>query len=747
MDTDTEEENMIDLNTLNAEQREAVVTTEGPLLILAGAGSGKTRVLTYRIAYLIENGVYPGSILAITFTNKAASEMRERVEALVGGEARNMWISTFHSTCVRILRMDIEKLGYNKNFVIYDTSDQEKLIKECLQELNLDEKIFQPKEMLYKIGSLKDILMDEDTFYRQNANDFKNRRIAEIYKLFQKKLRTNNALDFNDIIMKTVILFKNHPDVLEHYQRKFRYVLVDEYQDTNKAQYELVNLIAKAHRNLCVVGDDDQSIYGWRGADISNILDFEEDYPNVKTVKLEQNYRCTKNILEAANYVIANNEKRKKKRLWTENCQGESIKFYRAESDRDESGFIVNQIVKQVNEGSSFRNFAILYRTNAMSRILEEGFVTTGIPYKVVGGLKFYDRKEVKDILAYLKVINNPLDSVSLERIVNTPRRGIGDASIEKVKDYALKKDVSMYSAMLELDSIEDLTKRAANSLDKFISLMNCFIVSRETAKVSELINEILEKTGYLKELKDENTPESKSRIENLEELYSAAVEFEENYEDKSLSMFLERVALVSDQDQVNEHGGVTLMTLHTAKGLEFPVVFIAGFEDGIFPHFSAREDYEEMEEERRLCYVGITRAKEHLYLTCAKQRLMFGRTMVNQVSPFLEEIPEELVDDISPKSVSFNRVYGYDRPSTNSFNQQRGHLAAPVAFAPSAPKANNGVKSSEVKAGVKIRHKVFGKGLVIAVKEAAGDKQITVHFENAGLKNLLLGSAPIEIL
>jgi DNA helicase II / ATP-dependent DNA helicase PcrA len=747
MDTDAEEENMIDLNTLNAEQKEAVVTTEGPLLILAGAGSGKTRVLTYRIAYLIENGVYPGSILAITFTNKAASEMRERVEVLVGGEARKMWISTFHSTCVRILRMDIEKLGYNKNFVIYDTSDQEKLVKECLQELNLDEKIFQPKDMLYKIGSLKDILMDEDTFYRQNANDFKNKRIAEIYKLFQKKLRTNNALDFNDIIMKTVILFKNHPDVLEHYQRKFRYVLVDEYQDTNKAQYELVNLIAKAHRNLCVVGDDDQSIYGWRGADISNILDFEEDYPNVKTVKLEQNYRCTKNILEAANYVIANNEKRKKKRLWTENCQGENIKFYRADSDRDESGFIVNQIVKQVNEGSSFRDFAILYRTNAMSRILEEGFVTTGIPYKVVGGLKFYDRKEVKDILAYLKVINNPLDSISLERIVNTPRRGIGDASIEKVKEYALRKDVSMYSAMLELDNIEDLTKRAANSLDKFISLMNYFIVSRENTKVSDLINEILEKTGYLKELKDENTPESKSRIENLEELYSAAVEFEENYEDKSLSMFLERVALVSDQDQISEHGGVTLMTLHTAKGLEFPVVFIAGFEDGIFPHFSAREDYEEMEEERRLCYVGITRAKEHLYLTCAKQRLMFGRTMVNQISPFLEEIPEGLVQDISQKSVSFNRVYGYESPSANSFSNRKNHLAAPVAFTSSAPKANNGVKSNEIKAGVKINHKIFGKGLVIAVKEAAGDKQITVHFENAGLKNLLLGSAPIEIL
>jgi DNA helicase II / ATP-dependent DNA helicase PcrA len=738
---------MIDLNTLNNEQREAVVTTDGPLLILAGAGSGKTRVLTYRIAYLIENGVYPGSILAITFTNKAASEMRERVEDIIGAAARNMWISTFHSTCVRILRQDIERLGYNKNFVIYDSSEQEKLIKECIQELNLDEKMYVPKDTLYKIGSLKDVLIDEDTFYRKNANDFKNRRIAEIYQLYQKKLKMNNALDFDDIIMKTVKLFKEHQDVLDHYQRKFRYILVDEYQDTNRAQYELINLIAKSHNNLCVVGDDDQSIYGWRGADIRNILDFEDDYPEVKTIKLEQNYRCTKNILDAANYVIANNEKRKKKKLWTENSQGDSIKFYRADSDRDESGFIVNEIMRLSNEGRSYKDFAILYRTNAMSRIIEEGFVTTGVPYKVVGGLKFYDRKEVKDILGYLKVINNPLDSISLERITNTPKRGIGDTSIEKVKDYAAQKDVSMYSAMLEIDSIEGLTKRAANSMDKFISLMNYFIISRENMKVSDLIDEILEKTGYLKELKDENTPESKARIENLQEFYSAAVEFEENYEDKSLSTFLERVALVSDQDQVNEHGGVTLMTLHTAKGLEFPVVFIAGFEEGIFPHFSAKEDFDELEEERRLCYVGITRAKEYLYFTCAKQRLMFGRTMVNQPSSFIEEIPEDLVNDISPKNFGFNRVYGYDKSSAAAPANKRSHLSAPVVFTAQAPKAVNTVKGNELKAGVKINHKAFGKGLVIAIKEAAGDKQITVHFENAGLKNLLLSSAPIEIL
>jgi DNA helicase-2/ATP-dependent DNA helicase PcrA len=675
--------------------------------------------------------------------------MKERIEALIGGEASRMWISTFHSTCVRILRQDIDKLGYNKNFVIYDTGEQESIIKECLKELNLDEKIFQPKDVLHKIGSLKDVLIDEDTYYRQNANDFKNKRIAEIYKLYQKKLKTNNALDFDDIIVKTVKLFKEHPDVLDYYQRKFRYILVDEYQDTNRAQYEFINLIAKSHRNLCVVGDDDQSIYGWRGADIRNILDFEKDYPDVKIIKLEQNYRCTKKILEAANYVIANNEKRKEKRLWTENCAGDDIKFYRADSDREEAGFIVNQIIKQVKEGRSYKDFAILYRTNAMSRILEEGFVTTGIPYKVVGGLKFYDRKEVKDILAYLKVINNPLDSVSLERIINVPKRGIGDASVDKVREYASKNDISMYSALLELDNIEGLNKRAANSMEKLISLMNYFMVSKDNMKVSELINEILERTGYIKELKEDNTPESKSRIENLQEFYSAAVEFEETAEDKSLSAFLERVALVSDQDQLDESGGVTLMTLHTAKGLEFPVVFIAGFEEGIFPHFSAQEDPDEMEEERRLCYVGITRAKQNLYLTCAKQRLMFGRTMFNSPSSFLEEIPENLVEDISPKSMSFNRIYGYEKPMNtyNSFNSQRSHLSTPISFTTSTSKPSNSVKSSEVRVGAKIRHKVFGKGIVVAIKDASGDKQITVSFDNVGLKNLLLSSAPIELL
>lgn len=736
---------MIDLNTLNKEQKEAVITTDGPLLILAGAGSGKTRVLTYRIAYLIQNGVYPGSILAITFTNKAAQEMRERVAALVGEEANRMWISTFHSTCVRILRMDIEKIGFNKNFVIYDTQDQEKVIKDCLKELNIDDKLYPPKKVINKIGSLKDKLVDADTYYRKNANDYQNRRIAELYGLYQKKLKSNNALDFDDIIMNTIKLFKENQDVLNYYQRKFRYVLVDEYQDTNKAQYELVNMLAKAHGNLCVVGDDDQSIYGWRGADISNILDFEDDYPNVKTIKLEQNYRSTKKILEAANYVITNNEKRKEKKLWTENKAGEDIKLFRADTDRDESSFIIKEIEKLVSEGYSYRDFAILYRTNAMSRIIEEGFVRSKVPYKVVGGLKFYDRKEVKDILAYLKVINNPVDSVSLERIINVPKRGIGDATIDKVKLFGQDKDMGLYSSMLEIDHVEGLTKRAVNSIDKFISLMNHFISIKDGMKVSDLINEILEKTEYTKELKEEDTPENQSRIENLNELYSAAVEFEENADDKSLSAFLERVALVSDQDSISETGGIVLMTLHTAKGLEFPVVFIAGMEEGIFPHSSYQEDEDELEEERRLCYVGITRAKQQLYITCAKQRLMFGRTMFNQVSSFVEEIPEELIEDLSVKQQSsFGRVYDYD--GFSNFKQQRRAVNVPASPIQEVKPVNN-VSTGEIKAGVKIKHKVFGKGIVIAVKSSGDDKQITVHFDSAGLKNLLLSASPIEIL
>jgi DNA helicase II / ATP-dependent DNA helicase PcrA len=732
---------MIDLNLLNSEQRKAVEKTDGPVLILAGAGSGKTRVLTYRIAYLIEKGVYPGNILAITFTNKAAAEMKERVAQIIGDEAKRMWISTFHSTCVRILRIDIEKLGYNKNFVIYDTSDQEKVIKECLKELNLDEKVYTPKDVLGKIGDAKDKLIDADTYHKRNYNDFKMKNYAELYVMYQRMLKNNNALDFDDIIVKAVQLLKSYPEILAYYQRKFSYIMVDEYQDTNKAQYEFVNLLASGHKNLCVVGDDDQSIYGWRGADIANILDFEKDYPNAEVIKLEQNYRSTKTILEAANCVIVNNGKRKVKRLWTNNEEGCTIKLYRGETDRHEVQFIISEVQKKFAERKDYNAFAILYRTNAMSRTIEEGFVKTGIPYKVVGGLKFYDRKEVKDILGYLRFINNNNDAIGLERIINTPKRGIGDTTIDKIKEFANESDLFLYEALKNVDKIITLSKRAITAIEKFTKLVEGFISEASSIKVSELINVILEKTGYENELFLENTDESKSRLENIKELYGAAIEFEEKSEDKSLSAFLEKVALVSDQDSISENGGVTLMTLHTAKGLEYPIVFIAGMEQGIFPHFSSMESNEDLEEERRICYVGITRAKEELYITSARQRMMFGRTMFNGVSAFVDEIPQVLIENLSQKKESFNRVYEYDdnKSSKNSF------MNAPIAMV--KPRAVNNVNKNEVRAGVKIMHKTFGKGLVIAIKETTGGKQITVQFDGLGLKNLILEASPIEVI
>lgn len=738
---------MIDLSTLNDSQREAVETLNGPLLILAGAGSGKTRVLTYRIAHLINNGVYPDNILAITFTNKAAKEMKERIEDLVDEKARHIWIGTFHSVCVRILRQHIDKLGYDKSFVIYDSSDQEKLVKECLKELNIDDKKTPPKSILGSIGNLKDNLIDWRTFKRDNHTKFEKKILIDVYEKYQKKLEANNALDFDDIIMKTVQLLHENDEVLSYYHRKFNYILVDEYQDTNTAQYNLIKTLASLNKNLCVVGDDDQSIYGWRGADIKNILDFEKDYENTKVIKLEQNYRCTKKILDAANFVIANNENRKNKRLWTENEPGEKIRFYKGNNDREEAGFIGDKIKTSVNEGASLKDFAILYRTNAMSRVLEESLMSRGVPYKLIGGLKFYDRKEVKDVIAYLRVINNPADSVSLERIVNVPKRGIGDSSLDKVKDFAISSDVSLYSAMLDIEEVSSLTKRASNSIEKFISMMNTFIMSRDTIKVSDLIQEIIDKTGYIEELKKEQDKDKVDRVQNIQEFYSAAIEFEAGEEeDKSLSSFLEKIALVSDQDGISDDARVTLMTLHTAKGLEFPTVFIAGFEEGVFPHFRAQEDEGEMEEERRLCYVGITRAKKELYLTCASQRLMFGRTTFNPPSSFVEEIPEDIVENISPKpKESFSRVYSHEvQPKIKAANR---NIASKVEIPVMENKKMNTLGNSDIKAGVKIKHKVFGKGLVIATKPSGNDVQVTIHFDTAGLKNLILGSAPIEIL
>ena len=736
----------LDLNTLNKEQLEAVKTVDGPLLILAGAGSGKTRVITYRIAHLIEIGVYPGNILAITFTNKAADEMKERVIELIGEEAKSMWISTFHSACVRILRANIEKLGYNKNFVIYDSQEQEKLIDECLKELNFDNKLYKPREILSKIGSLKDTLTDEEDYYKRYADDFKNKVVARTFLLYQKKLKNSNALDFDDIINKTVKLFQTYPDVLNRYQRKFKYILVDEYQDTNRAQYELINLLAKGHKNLCVVGDDDQSIYGWRGADIRNILDFEKDYPSCKVIKLEQNYRCTKKILDAANYVIANNEQRKPKKLWTENKTGDNIKFYRAENERGEARFILDEIKDLTSTDFKYKDVAILYRNNAMSRVLEEALITNNIPYKVIGGFRFYDRMEVKDIMAYLKVINNPLDNISVLRIVNVPKRGIGASTIDTIREYANQNEISIYSAILESEKIDGLNSRALNAVQKFISLMGSLAAAFEKMDVPELINEVIEKTGYVDELKKENTKESTERIENIQEFYSAALEFEEKSEDKSLSAFLEKLSLVSDQDSLDDNGGITLMTLHSAKGLEFPIVFIAGCEDGIFPHYSARDDKDELEEERRLCYVGITRAKQKLYMTCAKQRMLFGRIMFNPISMFVDEIPETYVDDLSKNDSSLKVSYDY-KSIFNYKKSQNNFLNQPSYVSQQIKPVSNSIDSNDVKPGSKINHKIFGCGTIVSIKDSDSGKIITVAFDKGGIKNLMLNSAPIEII
>lgn len=634
------------LDNLNKQQREAVEHTEGPLLILAGAGSGKTRVLTHRIAYLInEKNVYPSNILAITFTNKAAREMKERVQNLLEG-SYDMWVSTFHSACARILRMEIEKLsGYKKNFIIFDTDDQVKLIKECLKELNYNEKNFPPKEMISSISKAKDQLMTPSKFMDRYGRDFRLKKVADIYSLYQKKLMANNALDFDDILFKTVEIFQNNPDVLQRYQQKFKYIMVDEYQDTNYCQYMLVNLLAKSHRNLCVVGDDDQSIYSWRGADIGNILNFEKDFPDAKVIKLEQNYRSTQTILDAANSVISNNFGRKNKRLWTDNGEGRPIVSYKAMDERDEADFIIGEVDRlSFQEQRSLNNFAILYRTNAQSRVLEEMCMARGIPYKIVGGHRFYDRMEVKDVIAYLRVIQDPEGDLSIKRIINVPKRGIGKATLDNLENYARQNGISIYEALLFVDSIEGIGKKAKNSIKEFVRLIAELMDLAEKESASEVINQVIIRSGYLEEL-EKGDDEDQERGKNIKELISAALEYEEKNEDNSLTGFLENMALMSDIDGLDEEReGITMMTLHSAKGLEFPVVFICGLEEGLFPTQRAFFEEHQLEEERRLMYVGVTRAKEKLYLTSAFERTLYGNTSYTMESRFLREIPKELM-------------------------------------------------------------------------------------------------------
>lgn len=756
---------------LNKEQHEAATTVDGPVLVLAGAGSGKTRVLTYRIANMIENlNVYPSQILAITFTNKAAQEMKDRVRNLIGSEADNMWVSTFHSTCVRILRREIDKIGYNKNFTIYDSSDQKTLINQCIKEVGINDKDITDKEIISKIGAQKDNLVSAQEYKRENENNFRLNRIAEVYLLYQKKLKENNALDFDDLIFKTVELFKKNEDVLKFYQRKFRYIMIDEYQDTNKAQYELARLLAKEHRNICVVGDDDQCIYGWRGADIRNILDFEKDYGNAKVIKLEENYRSKANILKAANGVIKNNPHEHFKLLRTSNEDGSKIKLYRSFSDMEEVEFVANEIKNSMNSGNkSYKDFAVLYRTNAQSRLFEDIFMKRHIPYRIIGGLKFYDRKEIKDIMAYLKLICNPLDNISLKRIINVPKRAIGASTVDKIESFANEIGECMYSCLLDIHNIPGLTTRNASAINKFISIINSFIIRKDEIRVSTLIQEVLGQTAYLEELKKSNDLQDQTRIENLQELVSAAVDFENNSEDKSLAAFLEKTALVADVDNYDEESdSVVMMTVHSAKGLEFPVVFMVGMENGIFPGTASLSDFAEMEESRRLAYVGITRAKEELYMTSSETRKIFGRTVAYAESDFIAEIPKDLKEHINiRKNNNFSNFSGTSSHRNNSggfsFNKDvppkntdfNNRLSNSLEYNESVMKSNDNLDKKEIKvlseneatAGRKVRHSKFGEGTIVAVSKKDDNINLTIAFKNMGIKNLRLDLAPLQLM
>lgn len=720
-------------DSLNPMQKEAVLTTEGPVLVLAGAGSGKTRVLTHRFAYLVEDkGLSPYSILAITFTNKAAREMKERIESLLGGKYEHLWISTFHSACVRILRMEADKIGYERNFVIYDTADQQVVIKECLKELNIDEKTFQPRMVLGTIGRAKDQLISPQEYISEFGDNFTNQKIAELYKAYQNKLRSNNALDFDDLIMKTVQLFQTNPTSLHYYQNKFKYILVDEFQDTNMAQYTLVSLLARDNNNLCVVGDDDQSIYGWRGADIRNILGFEKDFPNTKTIKLEQNYRSTKSILDCANRVVSNNLNRKTKKLWTDNKSGEIIQYYCGNNEYDEANFIAATIEKlNRNENRAYSQFAILYRTNAQSRVIEEMLMKAGIPYKIYSGTRFYDRKEIKDILAYLRTIENPVDDVSVKRIINVPKRGIGAKSIERFEHHSHRRGESFFNALLDVDNIGSQSARVKNQTNKFTSFIMSLRERRNEMSVTNIVEEVYENSGYIDALEAEDKIEAESRIENLREFLSLTKDFDENAEVKTLEEFLARTSLETTMDEdENDVNTVSLMTLHSAKGLEFPVVFMPGMEEGIFPSYMSLEENNE-EEERRLCYVGITRAQERLYMTHAIQRTLYGRTNINDISRFMKEIPEDLISIDKP----------YQRKK-----EVRKMQTSPLftgAMMHERRKANSGLNMNDIKTGSKVRHPSFGTGTVVSIT----GEVITVAFPNAGVKRISSTFVQLELI
>ncbi len=757
---------------LNEKQKEAVLQTEGPCLVIAGAGSGKTKVLTHKIAYLMsEKHIKPWNILAITFTNKAANEMKERVEKLVGDVAKDMWIGTFHSICVRILRRYIDRIGFESSFVIFDTTDQKALIKECLKELKIDDKLFTERSVQAEISNGKNEMLEPKAYQAKYAGDYRKEVIGQVYELYQKRLRENNAIDFDDIINDTIKILMENPDVLEYYSAKFNYVLVDEYQDTNKAQFMIVSILASRYGNITVVGDNDQGIYSFRGADISNILNFEKDFPGTAIIKLEQNYRCTGNILKAANAVIKHNEEKYKKSLWTENEEGMLPQIYCGDDEYGEATYIVEQINHlKTQEYLKLSDFAILYRMNSQSRAIEDILRRENIPYKIIGGLKFYERKEIKDMIAYLRLISNPSDNISLKRIINEPKRGIGKTSIENIQEIAEKSGISMYEVLRQTEQYG--LNRITAAASEFVAVIDELREMAKDSLISDLMKETLAKTGYTKALELEDTKEAENRIENLEEFLTVAIEFEEEFADNSLSEFLEGITLSSDIDNLEEEEeSVTLMTLHSAKGLEFPCVFLVGMEEGIFPGYKSIGEPKELEEERRLFYVGITRAKQFLHLTCAKRRTIFGSTSYNAISRFVNEIPQELLegyeeiesgnkDEFEDKGYKWEYGKG-EKVRTYSITDSSVSVAAagpkqPVnsgfqfrtaeSFLNSLQKQKE-VSINEYEVGQRVYHKKFGEGVISGLEEEGDDYKVDIQFEKAGHKRLMAKFAGLEII
>ena len=758
---------------LNDKQKEAVLATEGPCLVIAGAGSGKTKVLTHKIAYLLsEKNVKPWNILSITFTNKAANEMKQRVEKLVGEASQEMWLGTFHSICVRILRRFIDRIGFDTTFLIFDSTDQRTLVKECIKSIGLDDKLFTDRSVLSEISNGKNDMLEPKAYQVKYNGDFRKEKIGEVYELYQKKLKENNALDFDDIINYTIKILTENPDVLEYYTEKFKYVLVDEYQDTNKAQFMLVSILASKYGNITVVGDNDQGIYSFRGADITNILNFEKDFPGSKIVKLEQNYRCTGNILKAANAVIKNNENKYDKKLWTENEEGKLPCIYKAEDEYDEASYIVKQInILKMEEYLKLSDFVILYRMNSQSRAIEDIFRRENIPYKIIGGLKFYERKEIKDIIAYLRLIFNTSDNLSLKRIINEPKRGIGKTSLDNIQDISDKTGKSMYEIIKYAEQYE-LNRVKANSI-QFVEVIEELRKQVNQIPISELIKLTLNKTGYVKALENENTIEAESRIQNLEEFLTVAIEFEEQMAENTLAEFLESISLTSDIDNMEEsEDTVTLMTLHSAKGLEFPVVFLVGMEEGIFPGYKSIGEIKELEEERRLFYVGITRAMQYLYLTCAKRRTIFGSTSYNQMSRFLKEIPKDLLDGYeeidnednnSFKDSNYGWEYGtnyagkvktYKFDNVEKIPEVKEKVGAfqfrtAESFLNSLNKkaSDRQVDITKYKEGQRIYHKKFGEGTINKIEQEGEDYKLDIQFDKVGHKRLMAKFAELEII